>query len=120
MPAIATDSDLAMCGAPIGSRTLSTIKVGARLITCQAVKRRLASLDLISFADTSRTNSVEAIKAMRSVILEGLTGQEREEIGARLVFEAFKIPGREAIVCKACVSALARVYTKSHSPSENT
>jgi transcriptional regulator NrdR family protein len=45
----------------------------------------------VAIADTSRTNSVEAIKAMRSVILEGLTGQEREEIGARLVFEAFKV-----------------------------
>jgi hypothetical protein len=51
---------------------------------------QLASLLLAGMNDPSIDVRVEALKAMRSVILEGVTGTERSEIGPSLIVEAYK------------------------------
>lgn len=52
---------------------------------------QLASLLLAGINDPSIDVRVEALKAMRSVILEGVTGKERGEIGPALILEAYKV-----------------------------
>ena len=52
---------------------------------------QLASLLLAGMNDPSVDVRVEALKAMRSVILEGVTGQERSEIAPGLIVEAYKV-----------------------------
>ncbi|KAK4688592.1 hypothetical protein P7C73_g1524, partial [Tremellales sp. Uapishka_1] len=50
---------------------------------------QLASIILNGINDPSVDVRVEAIKALRSILLQGVTGQEREVIGAKLVLGAF-------------------------------
>ena len=47
--------------------------------------------------DPSMDVRVEAMKAMRSVLMEGLTGKERDEVGANLAMEAFKVCGFDLV-----------------------
>ncbi|KAK8854777.1 hypothetical protein IAR55_003516 [Kwoniella newhampshirensis] len=51
---------------------------------------QLAQILLAGLNDPSVDVRVEAMKAMRSVIMEGVTGKEREQIGAGLVLQAFQ------------------------------
>lgn len=41
--------------------------------------------------DPSVDVRVEAMKAVRSVLMEGVTGSERSEIGANLVLHSFEV-----------------------------
>ncbi|WWD19077.1 hypothetical protein CI109_103535 [Kwoniella shandongensis] len=51
---------------------------------------QLAQILLAGLNDPSVDVRVEAMKAMRSVLMEGVTGKEREQIGAQLVLQAFQ------------------------------
>nr|XP_019044705.1 hypothetical protein I302_06618 [Kwoniella bestiolae CBS 10118]OCF23635.1 hypothetical protein I302_06618 [Kwoniella bestiolae CBS 10118] len=51
---------------------------------------QLAQILLAGMNDPSVDVRVEAIKAVRSVLMEGVTGKEREEIGADLLHQAFR------------------------------
>lgn len=53
--------------------------------------QQLAQILLAGLNDPSVDVRVEAMKAMRGIILEGLTGKERDQIGSQLVLEAFKV-----------------------------
>lgn len=44
--------------------------------------------------DPSVDVRVEAMKAVRSVLMEGVTGSERSEIGANLVLHSFEVNTR--------------------------
>lgn len=52
---------------------------------------QLAQILLGGMNDPSVDVRVEAIMATRSVLLEGVTGSERQQVGAPLVFEAFQV-----------------------------
>ncbi|WVR00016.1 hypothetical protein IAU59_007158 [Kwoniella sp. CBS 9459] len=51
---------------------------------------QLAHILLAGVNDPSVDVRVEALKAVRSVLMEGVTGKEREEIGPQLIYEAFQ------------------------------
>ncbi len=53
--------------------------------------QQLGQILLAGLNDPSVDVRVEAMKAMRSIILKGLTGNEREEVGSHLILEAFKV-----------------------------
>ncbi|WWC71553.1 uncharacterized protein I206_105511 [Kwoniella pini CBS 10737] len=51
---------------------------------------QLAQILLAGLHDPSVDVRVEAMKAVRSVLMEGVTGKEREEIGSQLIHQAFQ------------------------------
>ncbi|WWC90695.1 uncharacterized protein L201_005632 [Kwoniella dendrophila CBS 6074] len=55
---------------------------------------QLAQILLAGMNDPSVDVRVEAMKAVRSVLFEGVTGKEREEIGSQLVHQAFQALSR--------------------------
>jgi hypothetical protein len=59
---------------------------------------QLAQILLAGLNDPSGDVRVEAMKALRSIVLEGLTGREREQVGPSLVLEAFKV-GKKGESC---------------------
>ena len=52
---------------------------------------QLAQILLRGLNDPSVDVQIEAMKAVRSIILESFTGKEREQVGWHLVLEAFKV-----------------------------
>jgi len=52
---------------------------------------QLGQILLGGMNDPSVDVKVEAIRAVKSVLLEAVTGLEREQVGATLVYEAFQV-----------------------------
>ena len=53
--------------------------------------QQMSQLLIRAMTDIDRKICVEGVKAMRSVVLEALTGYERDLIGSSLVFQAFQV-----------------------------
>lgn len=71
---------------------------------------QLARMLLAGMSDPSVDVRVEALKAMRSVVMEGLTGREREQIGDGLVHQAFAVSLSNRNILKSAHSG--RRYTR--------
>lgn len=59
--------------------------------------QQLAQILLAGLNDPSVDVRVEAMKALRSIILEGVTAKEREQVGSLLILEAFKVGSTELL-----------------------
>ncbi|WVQ68050.1 uncharacterized protein L199_006256 [Kwoniella botswanensis] len=84
---------------------------------------QLAQILLAGVNDPSVDVRVEAIKAVRSVLMEGVTGKEREEVGADLLHQAFRslprLPSESLSHALVPLVDLASVHPNLYLPSLN-